>query len=228
MTKQYTGTLLAWIGLAITICVTTLGTTAQAAGSKDSLIIEVLAFTPPGSGSADAASANTVNDYWHDTAALPPCHAARLGNDGNAALAFEDETNCIRTPGALTKLTGIYGANNTALTTEAEKLKRNGYTLLLNRSWRQTSATLAPVLLRSERAITGQPELQGTLTLTETERYLELGLAFVLARTGEGMPQYVTLKESRKIKSGELQYFDHPLLGLIVLVTANTPASTPP
>lgn len=195
----------------------------QAAESKGPFHVEVLAFTQPGV-SDDSTRAAT---WWNDSVAMLPCHAVQLRDGVGAEIAFEGDTRCIRTPGAYTTLTGFSAISTTALATQAGKMKRNGYNLLLSRSWHQASATLSPVLLQGGASTDTRQELRGTLTLTESERWLEVTLEFVLTRMDGEMPQYVTLKEARKFQAGELQYFDHPLFGMMVQVSTDTPASTP-
>ncbi len=195
----------------------------HAAESKGPFHVEVIAFTQPGVSDGSTRTAT----YWNDSLTLPPCHAVQLRDGVGAEIAFEGDARCIRTKGAYTTLTGFSGIDTNALPAQAAKIKRNGYSLLLSRRWHQASATLSPVLLQGGAATDTRQELQGTLTLIENERWLEVALEFVLTRMDGETPQYVTLKETRKFKAGELQYFDHPLFGMIVQVSTDTPVKTP-
>lgn len=178
--------------------------------------VDLVAFTQP---AADGTH------YWQDTRMLPPCHAVALHDGGGATAAFENNAGCIRKPGLDVAVAGYGAAGNSTLGAQAAKLKKSGYAVLLDRGWRQSGLGLSPVLLRGGRTLNGRQEIEGTITIGGTEKTPEATLDLTLTRMDGDKPQYVTLQETRKLKSGELNYLDHPLFGVILQVTA--PDATP-
>lgn len=61
-----------------------------------------------------------------------------------------------------------------------------------------------------------QPLLDGTLTLTRS-RYLHMAVDLIYIDPKTGIP--LQLKESRRMRSGELHYLDHPRFGVLVQAT---------
>jgi len=105
-----------------------------------------------------------------------------------------------------------------------------GYAVLFHRAWRQVatggeSAAAYPV----HTMVTGNsPGVEGSVRLV-LERYLHLDadLQLVAGRAAgasaysdaPGSVPVYELREQRRIRSGELHYFDHPHFGMIALVT---------
>lgn len=58
-----------------------------------------------------------------------------------------------------------------------------------------------------------QPLLDGTLTLTRS-RYLHMAVDLIYTDPKTGIP--LQLKESRRMRSGELHYLDHPRFGVLM------------
>jgi hypothetical protein len=91
----------------------------------------------------------------------------------------------------------------------ADSLNRSGaYRVITHRAWRQSARGRAgavpfPV---SDTA----DNLDGTITLVR-ERFLHLDVDLMLQST-------YSLQEKRRMRSGELHYFDHPLFGVIAEV----------
>lgn len=187
--------------------------TAGAEGS--SLRVDILVFAQP---AADGAN------YWQDNRTLPPCHAVALHEGAGAEAAFTDNSGCERKAGHDPAYPGFAAAGNATLTPQAGKLKTGGYPLLLNRGWRQASLGQSPVLLRGGRTAGARQELEGTITIGGTDKTPEVTLDLTLTRMDGEQPQYVALKETRRVKSGEPHYFDHPMLGAIVQITVNDTA----
>jgi len=120
----------------------------------------------------------------------------------------------------------------------AGALQRSGsYDVLLHTAWRQ--AGLDRSLARSWRVPSGTRragyELDGSIRLVR-ERYLHLEVDLDLTQPqadfvpGPGMimPETVyELRESRRVRRGELHYFDHPLFGVIAQVVAYEPPEPP-
>jgi hypothetical protein len=105
-----------------------------------------------------------------------------------------------------------------------------GYAVLFHRAWRQLpydreNAVDYPVHTFSDN---GRDSIEGTVTLIR-ERYLHLDMDLLLMSAGSSAPvQYsdgpgsvpaYRLSEKRRIRSGELHYFDHPRFGVIARVT---------
>ncbi len=123
----------------------------------------------------------------------------------------------------------------------AAALQRSGgYEVLVHAAWRQ--AGLDRSLARPWQVPDGIQragyELHGTIRLVR-ERYLHLDLDLELTRPqaevvpgpGMALPDTVyALRETRRVRRGDLQYFDHPLFGVIARVVsyaAPEPAGPP-
>ena len=98
----------------------------------------------------------------------------------------------------------------------ADSLNRSGaYRVITHRAWRQSARGRAgavpfPV---SDTA----DNLDGTITLVR-ERFLHLDVDLMLQST-------YALDEKRRMRSGELHYFDHPMYGVIAEVTPHAAAA---
>ncbi len=145
-----------------------------------------------------------------------------------------------------------------AMQAEEQKLVKDGnYEILLHTGWRQlgvprekgipvhihTAAPTTPDASDAPAALP-PPRLDGVIELTVL-RYLHLDVDLLLrgkpATTTGGVGDFFgvapakplipiyRLQESRRMRSGELHYFDHPMFGVIALVTPyNPPIATPP
>ena len=109
------------------------------------------------------------------------------------------------------------------------------YTVLFHRAWRQQASSpsnVADYPLHSFSNDTNS-SVDGAISLVRG-RYLHLDVDLLLMHASGGAPgQYsdgpgstpaYRLREKRRIKSSELQYFDHPRFGLVAMVT---PVSAP-
>lgn len=106
-----------------------------------------------------------------------------------------------------------------------------GLKLLLHKAWRQpvlSRRSPQPVLLRSsQRGRTGAPLLQGTVNIS-VSRYLHLDMDLLLQGIRRnpidgddvlsGQTQNYRIQAHRRMRSGELHYIDHPLMGVLVLI----------
>lgn len=192
----------------IALCAAAVASVAAAAEERP-LRVDILAFAqPPVTGAA----------YWQDLRTLPPCHAVALRDGTGAQAAFDGDRGCVRTPGFDAAFGGFSGTGNSQFTAHAGKLKASGQSVLLNRGWRQASANLSPVLVRGGRNANGRQELEGTVAVGGTDRMPEVTLELTLTRMDGEKPQYVTLRDTRRLKPGETNYFDHPLFGVILSV----------
>ena len=114
----------------------------------------------------------------------------------------------------------------------------SGYRVLFHRAWRQlaydrANAVAYPVRAQAEY---GRESVTGTISLIK-ERYLHLDVDLLMtARSATPAPAagepgsrpVFRLAEKRRIKSGELHYFDHPRFGLIARVTPYQAADEQP
>jgi hypothetical protein len=193
------------------IAATALTLLLASAGAQAALRIDLLVF------SQTAASGDGLG--WTTTLPLPPCHAVQLREGAGAEAAFASDGECVKKPGVDPVYVGYSGTGAAALTTAGNKLKTAGNTLLVNRGWRQ-SGDLSPVLLKGGKDIGGRPEVSGTLAVTTEDKYVSVTLDLVLTRlnAASGQPEYLPVREVRKMKTGEPHYLDHPLLGAIVQV----------
>lgn len=100
----------------------------------------------------------------------------------------------------------------------------SGYRVLFHRAWRQSAtgrdtAVAYPV---SSLVTGGSRSVEGSIRLV-LERYLHLDVNLVqMSARGAGGPGSVPvheLREKRRIRSGELHYFDHPRFGMVAKVT---------
>jgi hypothetical protein len=113
----------------------------------------------------------------------------------------------------------------------ADSMQRSGaYDVLLHTAWRQPGLdrTLAQPYTVPHGLERRGYRLEGTIRLVR-ERFLHLDIDLLLSKPpatfipGQAMdipdPVY-ELKEARRVRRGELHYFDHPWLGVIAQVVA--------
>lgn len=185
------------------------------------LQIEVMVFKQP------AAEGEGLD--WQVAAPLPPCNAVQLRDGGGAESPYNAGGECVKQGDRDQILTGYGTATSTpSLAAAAAKLHAAGQAPLISRAWRQTGA-LSPVLLSGGADVAGQPQVRGTLVVMPADKYVEVTLDLVLARINKdsGLSEFLRVSETRKMKSGEPHYLDHPLLGAIVQVI-DTDASKKP
>lgn len=102
-----------------------------------------------------------------------------------------------------------------ALNGEADRLSRNGYAVLYHNSWVQKFSPNSKTKL-----VLTDPNLgmEGTLNI-ERQRFLHVYPDIRLdlrSSLGQNAP-IVRMQESRRMRSSELHYIDHPVLGMLVL-----------
>ncbi|HET8711665.1 MAG TPA: CsiV family protein [Spongiibacteraceae bacterium] len=148
------------------------------------------------------------------------------------------------------------GVDAMQLNKEADAIaSRRNWRVLLHTAWRQNvddPAHATPVIISGGKLFGLHHELEGTFTLS-IERFLRADVDLWLSRfsndptalsaqilpnppgtiaaTATDITPYVVtrtvvMQQRRRLRSGELHYFDHPLLGLLVLVTPVTPVTT--
>ncbi|MET0084310.1 MAG: CsiV family protein [Sedimenticola sp.] len=162
------------------------------------------------------------SESWPDDPGTPDwSNAVNLyGQGDNAAI-----------PGAT--LLELIPRESHRLTADARRLERSGDRLqtLAHLAWRQPGfprEMALPVYLRSSaRDIYDQPLLEGTVTIS-LGRYLHADLNLLLRQQSPYSSAGDSLLEQkmaghrfqahRKMRSGELHYLDHPLLGALILI----------
>lgn len=108
------------------------------------------------------------------------------------------------------------------LSANLESLEKDGkYRVLAYAGWTQVPTAkneTRPVRISGSQARPG--ELDGAVTFY-VSRFLHLGVDLRLRGddTVEGDPLVYRIRESRRVKSQETQYFDHPRFGLLVRIT---------
>jgi hypothetical protein len=114
------------------------------------------------------------------------------------------------------KVIKILGPESAQLGGIANKLRSSGYRVLGHAIWLQTS-TNWPAHLGVDLADVGiaSPELSGQIFI-ERGTLLHMGVNITLATAGG--PTY-RLSELRRVKFNENQYFDHPAMGVIAIVS---------
>ena len=102
-----------------------------------------------------------------------------------------------------------------ALTGESSRLSRNGYRVLYHNSWvEQFSPNSRSTVLLSDPTA----GLEGTVRI-ERQRFLHVypDINLNLAQYSGQMGTAVRMNENRRMRSSELHYIDHPVMGMLVL-----------
>jgi hypothetical protein len=139
------------------------------------------------------------------------------GVSGNTG-AFRD--------GEFTELArGLYRLDNISNALQQSR----GYSVLFHRAWRQlATGREAAAAYPVHSLVSGNSGIEGNVRLV-LERYLHLDVNLMLMSSrgtggavysdGPGSVPVYELREQRRIRSGELHYFDHPRFGMIARVT---------
>ncbi len=139
-------------------------------------------------------------EHWREVTQIPP------GEDTDAVHLAIGNDQVQPLDASAYRLSGIWSA-----------LKRSSaYRPLRHLAWVQPgrSAKRAPVVAIGDNA---EDEIQGTVKVS-LARFLHLDLNLVL-RDGD---QKYQLQQSRRMRSNELHYIDHPMFGVIVIITPVT------
>ena len=184
------GALALW---AATIC-------AQAA---DWYQVEVIAFRYPPAATASWAAATALPDFSQATRLAPKESAAPTAG---TPLAYAE------LPPTLLHLTGAY------LTLS----KHGGYQVLFHTGWRQSETDSRAVYLTdqvsadaSTAPVANPQSIEGTLRLQSGAKQYRITTQFIAHQNDLA----VAIGEVRNVVPGELHYFDHALLGMLVEVT---------
>ncbi|MCB1752667.1 MAG: peptidoglycan binding protein CsiV [Gammaproteobacteria bacterium] len=121
--------------------------------------------------------------------------------------------------------TGSWQLNGAEL---ALKKSHRDLTPVIHTAWRQpvfSRNSASAFYLRSDREVTpGTPLVEGMVKVS-ISRYLHVDLDLLLRETPAGavrLPggfQTFRFNEHRRMRSGELHYIDHPLMGMLILIT---------
>lgn len=99
----------------------------------------------------------------------------------------------------------------------ARLAKDGGYRVVAHQAWIQTASPYnSGLALPLARVGLAQSGLNGQV-LVERGQYLHLGVALTLDAPQGGR---YALQETRRVRTGERHYFDHPAFGVIATVTA--------
>lgn len=102
-----------------------------------------------------------------------------------------------------------------ALNDEANRLARQGYQILYHQSWLEQ---FAPNQRSKLLLVDPLGSYEGTVRI-ERQRYLHVypDITYYTASGGEQMAPTLNFREERRMRSEELHYIDHPVLGMLVL-----------
>ncbi len=104
------------------------------------------------------------------------------------------------------------GSSSMRLSGIASRLRNKaGYKTILHRAWRQN--VISPKNAKPIRLHSDSTPLDGTIKVS-VKRYLHADLDLLL-KNGNGY----RLQASRKMRSKEIHYIDHPKMGVLILIT---------
>ncbi|HSJ47259.1 MAG TPA: CsiV family protein [Gammaproteobacteria bacterium] len=155
---------------------------------------------------------------------LPGAGEPRSLDEVRASLphSFEQDADWQALPGSARKLTAV-----------AEALRRSSnYRPLAHLHWRQAlmepaaAQSIDIASLNGARGDRANPRVEGSLRLS-VARYLHLDADLRLVEDDRYMRQdsqaaIYSMRQSRRMRSGELHYLDHPRLGILALITPST------
>jgi hypothetical protein len=197
---------------------------AVAADAADLYQIEVVVFARPGGGSEEHSASGNGLGYPLRLATLQEAAA-----DASSVGAFQ-----------------LLPANARLLNNEEAALSRRGFPILFHGAWRQpveTAQRAAAVLINGGRGAGAARELSGYVTLS-AENYLHIDVNLWLSQfatssdhltdsptlpvpngtvldptaTPVAISKLSVLRQQRKLRSGELHYFDQPRFSALVLI----------
>ncbi len=134
---------------------------------------------------------------------------------------FDKTESKIQWPSALTELSAYQQTDNKALKDGIAKLLKDGdYRLISNFAWTQSTgpgSVILPVHIQSTDG-----KLDGFMHIRNTQQLeLIVDLEQKSAQTDNlGKPYLYHLNDKRPIKLNDIQYFDHPKVGVLVRVSA--------
>lgn len=210
-------------GLLLGLCAALLVLPSIEALGADLYQIEVIVFARTGGGSEEHSASGNGLSYPLRVATLQPAAV-----DATSVGAFQLLPNTERT-----------------LNKEEGALSRRGFPILFHGAWRQpveTATRATGVLINGGRGAGVQRELSGYVTLS-AENYLHIDVNLWLSQfaaageiadgpqlpvpngvvadpavTPAAISKLFVLTQQRKLRSGELHYFDHPRFSALIAV----------
>lgn len=160
--------------------------------------------------------------FWTASPLLPPCDAVTLQPEGGLLASFtRGQPGCRPRTGRSAPGGGLNLVPDSLLATHSTRLRQNQYVLLATRSWRQTVPGGAPVMIQPAVPEAGNPSVEGTVAVSGDSKSATVSFELALRhRDAGGAVRHAVLQESRPAKPGEIHYFDHPLFGALLLVSA--------
>lgn len=210
-------------GLRIALAIAAFALQAAGATAAELYQIEVIVFSRPGGGAEEHSASGKGLMY--------PLRTATLQAAGDVASV--DVYQQLPTSARL-------------LNNEEAALSRRGFPILFHAAWRQpvdTATRATGVLVEGGRSAGGHRELSGYIALS-AENYLHIDVNLwlsqfaasgelpadaptlplpngIIADTGSesaAISKLFVLSQRRKLRSGELHYFDHPRFGALISV----------
>ena len=118
----------------------------------------------------------------------------------------------------------IWHTEKLGFVSTATRLQRGGYRIIGHGMWLQPvpdRGAAIPLLLQlGERADSGLYEVEGTISATRG-RYLHIDVQLWKNDLGPLIGErhsFIELRESRRMRSREVHYLDHPILGMLVKI----------
>lgn len=118
----------------------------------------------------------------------------------------------------------IWHTDKLSFGSAAARLRRGGYRIIGHGLWLQPvpdrSAAVPLLVQLGEQGDSGLYEVEGTISATRG-RYLHVDVRLWMNAPGPLIGQehsFVELRDSRRMRSGEVHYLDHPALGMLVKI----------
>lgn len=169
------------------------------------------------------ASLPAQAQQWYHTEVLVFEHLANVSNEQPPRMPLVGQPSL--NPNSQTKQ--LQPANNADLIGIASRLNNSGaYRVITHKSWRQAFPTKnrAPLVGLGTDALAGSVRFyRGTYLHAEIDLWFR-GTGSQTAQRETGEPRRPHLFESRRIRSGEVHYFDHPDFGVLIHIK---PVETP-
>ena len=191
VTRRQAGALLSGAGCALAIRPLLAEDAASAPSGAGLYTVEIVVFRNTGTSAGEDVTAAARN--------------VSADSDSEAPVAGRNARLAAVLPGARYRLNDA-----------ASRLNASGHKVIAHVAWAQTaSAWNSTGVITAEELGLAAAGISGSVQL-ERGQYLHLGFNLSYASPGAG--RYV-LTEMRRVKLAEHNYYDHPALGIIALVT---------
>lgn len=101
------------------------------------------------------------------------------------------------------------------------KLENGKQTILFTGQWQQPmydEKSALPIYLESTRTTQGLPTLRGLFTIS-IAKFLQSQFELTYMNKNGEKAEQVLIKTTRRMRSGEIHYIDHPLVGILIKYT---------